>query len=84
MDGENNGKPYENSWFGVFSPYFWKQQITFQIRVIPHFHDYGSRNAGSPNQLSNGNQTLERHSIIYTGWLIWILRMAYYNPYITG
>ena len=23
MDGENSGKPYQNGWFGGFSPYFW-------------------------------------------------------------
>ncbi len=24
MDGENNGKPYWNGWFGEFSPYIWR------------------------------------------------------------
>ena len=32
MDGENNEKPYENGWFGGFSPYFWVDtQMPFQI-----------------------------------------------------
>ena len=50
--------------------------VCFQVRTVTF------REGSSPNLTRATNQTLT--TFHYTGWLIGILVMVYYNPYITG
>ena len=69
-----------------WKPRHWKTTLDTKI-VIFHFHDCWRKSKRIHLELwkvqlsSDENPPVTFH---YTGWLIGILILAYYNPYITG